>query len=112
MLYDCILRLFFEVNKDVFYFLFAVFHIVTFRAFVRSNCVGPFAYTSEIGMLTFQLSSFVFGLWYSGLKEALMFSHGSSVMVLVSYFPKQAIAVSTLGEQCFGRFVSPPWRFR
>ncbi len=80
MLCDCILRLFFEINKDVFYFLFAVFRIVTFRAFVRSNRVNPIAYTSEIGMLNFQLSSSVFGLWYSKLKEALMFSHGSSVM--------------------------------
>ncbi len=24
---------------------------------------------------------------------------------------KQAVAVSTFGERCFGRFVSPPWRF-
>jgi hypothetical protein len=25
--------------------------------------------------------------------------------------PKQAVAVSTFGERCFGRFVSPPWPF-
>ncbi len=31
------------------------FRIVTFRAFVRSEHVGPFAYISEIGVLTFQL---------------------------------------------------------
>jgi hypothetical protein len=28
------------------------------------------------------------------------------------FIPKQAVAVSTFGERCFGRFVSPPWRFR
>jgi hypothetical protein len=64
-----------EVNKGVFYFLFAIFCIVTFRAFVRSRHVGPFTYISEIGMLTFQLSTSVLDLWYSALKGVLVFSH-------------------------------------
>jgi hypothetical protein len=39
----------------VLYFLFAIFRIVTFCAFVRSEHAGPFAYISEIGVLTFQI---------------------------------------------------------
>jgi hypothetical protein len=57
LLVPCCMAVFFnhfsEVNKRVFYFLFAIFRIGTFRAFVRSKHVGPFAYISEIGMLTF-----------------------------------------------------------
>ena len=39
----------------MFYFLFAIVCIVTFCAFIRSEHAGPFAYISEIGVLTFQL---------------------------------------------------------
>jgi hypothetical protein len=31
----------FEVNEGVFYFLFSIVCIITFRAFVRSEHVGP-----------------------------------------------------------------------
>ncbi len=44
-----------KLIKNVLYFLFAIFRIVTFCAFVRSEHAGPFAYSSEIGVVTFQL---------------------------------------------------------
>lgn len=46
---------FLKLIKNVLYFLFAIFRIVTFCAFVRLEHAGPFAYISEIGVLTFQL---------------------------------------------------------
>ena len=75
MLYGMHSLIFFEVNKDVFHFLSAIVRIVTFRAFVRSKHVGPLAYISEIGLLTFQLSTSAFDLWYSAPREALAFFH-------------------------------------
>ncbi len=37
------------------YFLFAIFRIVKLCAFVTSEHANPFAYSSEIGVVTFQL---------------------------------------------------------
>jgi hypothetical protein len=65
----------------VLYFLFAISRIVTLRAFVRSERVGPFVYISEIGLLTFQLSTSVFDLPCSALKGALVFSRWSNLTV-------------------------------
>ncbi len=63
----------------MFYFFFAISRIVTFRAFVRSKHVGPFAYISEIGLLTFQLSASVFDLLCSA------FERSAYVFTLVEY---------------------------
>jgi hypothetical protein len=102
----------FEVNKDVFYFLFAIVRIVNFRAFVRSKHVGPLAYISEIGLLTFQLSSSAFDLWCSALKEAFVFSHKSSITVFCYLFSETSCRGFNVRRAMLRLIRFAPWRFR